>query len=181
MSRKNEKLEQHEDGINVPSYLDLPEEEELQEFIELRERVLREQKDELRQRVATNPVPDDEELSAGAYREEIEPQCRKAIFTIRKKGYDTFSSGFGTGNNQVLDGIFKLDQNTIRLLKNNGYLVYRVGGLSVSFRPQNADIVEITQKWNRLAELLPELGYSARPHNKSLQEFNRKFEERNPF
>src|ERR1700759_442476 len=67
---------------------------ELRKFKQLRLNVLAAQETLITQRVMTNPIPDEEEFSAGAYREQIEPQCREAIFAMRRKGYRTGSSGF---------------------------------------------------------------------------------------
>lgn len=83
--------------VDIPDYSDLSDEETLPEFASLREKVLKEQKEEVKKRRSSNPAPDEEEISAGVYREAIEPQCREAIFTMRRKGYDTWSSGFNSG------------------------------------------------------------------------------------
>lgn len=40
------------------------------------------------------PPPSGEELRAGAFREAIESQVRDAVFVMRRKGYNTFESGF---------------------------------------------------------------------------------------
>ncbi len=169
-------------ALDIPSYSDLPDEETLLEFASLREKVLREQIEEVEKRRASNPTPDEEELSAAAYREQIEPQCREAIFKIRRKGHDTWSSGFSSGNKfgnrQVLEGDLKFDQPTVRLLKKNGYVVYRTGLLgyhSLNFRPQNPDLQEITAKWNELADLLPDLGHPALPHVRDSEDYNKAF------
>lgn len=169
--------------VNIPDYSDLPDEETLPEFSSLREEVLREQKKEVEKRRSSNPTPDEDELSAGVYREAIEPQCREAIFTMRRKGYDTCSSGFSFGkkfgNRQVLEGNLEFDQPTVELLKEHGYIVYTTslwsGYHSLNFRPQNPDLQEITAKWNKLADLLPDLGQPALPHIRSEEDFTKVF------
>ncbi len=40
------------------------------------------------------PYASEDELSAGVYKEVLEPQVREAVFTLRNKGYETFESGF---------------------------------------------------------------------------------------
>ncbi|MCR4314029.1 MAG: hypothetical protein NUV84_02160 [Candidatus Uhrbacteria bacterium] len=174
MSDENERFRSPERRLNIPNYYDLPKEEELQEFKNLREVILRERDKEVVKRISSNPIPDEEELSAGAYRELLEPQCRKAIFEMRRKGYDTASSGFGSGNTQVVDGLFPLDQPTVDELVKKGYVVYEVGvnSPSIQFRPSTPDIEVITNTWDELAKLLPDLGAPARPHCSSLDSFS---------
>lgn len=46
------------------------------------------------ERIKTNPVATDEELDAGVYKEYIESQVVDAVFALRKKGYNSFESGF---------------------------------------------------------------------------------------
>ncbi len=46
------------------------------------------------QRLVENPLADEEELNAGAYKDELESQVSNAVFMLRKKGYNTFQSGF---------------------------------------------------------------------------------------
>lgn len=169
-------------ALDIPSYSDLPDEDTLLEFASLREKVLREQKEEVEKRRSLNPIPNEEELSAGAYREEIEPQCREAVFVMRRKGYDTWSSGFSFGNKfgnrQVLEGNLKFDQPTRELLKKHGYIVYTTKWEryhSLNFRPQNPDLQGITAKWNKLADLLPELGHPALPHTRDPEDYKKKF------
>lgn len=155
----------------IPNYWDLPREEARPEFTELRKRVLRENEKEIIGRIASRPEPDQEELSAGAYREMIEPQCRDAIFLIRRKGYDTCSSGFGTGGTQVVDGISSLTQRDVDTLTQHGCIIYRPGSLTIRFRPETPDIERITARWNELADLLPDLKTPARPLCSSRDEF----------
>ena len=52
-----------------------------------------------------NRIATDEEYEIGAYSDFIEPQIREAIFTLNKKGYRTFQSGYSEKNpkNQFID------------------------------------------------------------------------------
>ncbi len=52
------------------------------------------------ERILENPIANEEEMEVGTYKESIESQIRDAIFLLRKKGYDTFESGFKS----VVDG-----------------------------------------------------------------------------
>lgn len=47
------------------------------------------------ERIQQNPFASEDELDAGVYREDLESQVRDAVFIFRKKGYNTFESGFG--------------------------------------------------------------------------------------
>jgi len=160
--------------VKYPSYYDIPRPAELAEFAELRKTVLEANQKEFIDRISSNPIPDSEELSAGAYRELIEPQCRKAVFEMRRKGYDTKSSGFGTSNSQVVDGYLPLDQAAVDALVHKGFFVYEVGvnSPSIMFRPLSADIEEITHTWDELAALLPDLGTPAPPRFTTRNGFN---------
>jgi hypothetical protein len=61
---------------------------------ELRKESVARSNADLGNRFMANPYASEEELRAGVYKEALEPQVREAIFTLRKKGYDTFESGF---------------------------------------------------------------------------------------
>lgn len=49
----------------------------------------------LEDRLTKNPAASEQELSAGVYKEALESQVADAIFILRRKGYNTFESGFG--------------------------------------------------------------------------------------
>jgi hypothetical protein len=160
---------------NIPYAWDFPQEKEDKNYSLLRDKILKQCLQDVLDRVAHNPEPSEEELSAGTYKEAIEPQCRDAIFKIRQKGYDTYSSGFGAGNSQVLDGLeFNFDIDTIKKLQDNGYVVYKIAPdvLSVLFLPKSTDMREITDKWNALADLLPDLSQPAPPQTEDRAEFD---------
>lgn len=167
----------------LPNYYDLPKVEKKPEFDLLREQALAQRRSDVQQRLSTNLIPTEEELSAGTYKEAIEPQCREAIFTMRRKGYDTYSSGFGSSNSQVVDGShFRFDEDTVRLLTYNNYVVYEVasGVPSILFRPENPNLDEIRELWNKLASLLPDLGKSAPSRVKDVRQFRGYFRRINP-
>lgn len=54
-------------------------------------------------RLAENPVPTEEELRVGTYREFLEPQIRDAIFVFNNKGYYTIDSGYH--GRKILEGV----------------------------------------------------------------------------
>lgn len=51
-------------------------------------------KERMKERYEKDPLATPEEYDAGIYREGIESQVVDAVFELRKKGYDTFQSGF---------------------------------------------------------------------------------------
>ena len=118
--------------------------------------------DEVFQRVEHDPVPTKEELSMGAYAEMIEPQVRDAVFMIRKKGYNTVSSGFNDLNIQSVyfsERIHDaLSQETIRKIESAGAEVKENG---ISFSCDEADLEKIKQQWRAIAELVPDRGIEA--------------------
>lgn len=150
----------------LPKWYDIDELQEapLPEFKALRGQVLTDQRTELLGRMATDPTPDADEAAAGILKEHLEPQCREAVLKMRRKGHQTLNSGFGVGNVQVLDGILDgIDTESAEQMMDNGFLVYETepGLVSVAFRPETADLEAMTEQWNKLADLMPDLGHQA--------------------
>lgn len=128
----------------------------------LRKEVHASQEHEQIQRVEENSTPTPEELSLGAYAEMIEPQVRDALFMIRKKGYNTVSSGFNDMNIQsiyfserIADA---LSPQTIKKIEEVGAEVKENG---ISFSCDTTDLGKIKERWDAIAELLPERGIQA--------------------
>jgi len=86
----------------IPGWEEIPHEKDLPEFQRLRRNVHAQREKEFLHRIETNPDPTEEEYDIDAYFEEIEPQCREAILKMRKKGYETYSSGFGSDNKLLM-------------------------------------------------------------------------------
>jgi len=129
----------------------------------LREEAHRQIGEETRIRIKYNPHPTEEELQIGAFKEQLEPQVRDAIFTMIKKGYIPESSGFGDehGEMQVIDGYFTIDQNTKKKLEDMGMTVTvdeerGQDYTHIYFRPKTTDILSIKDTWDQCAALLPE-------------------------
>jgi hypothetical protein len=129
----------------------------------VRERTFIEQFRALGDRVANNPVPTDEEWNMGAYKEEIEPQVRDAAMLMRRKGYNTGSSGFWGHDHvdQVMDIRTPIDDNSkIRLAALN----VEVTDTDVRFTPDNpSDLESVKKTWDLIADILPDLGQHAEP------------------
>lgn len=148
-----------------------------QEFLEsmdeLRSQVHEDIGKEREERIASNPEPTEEELRIGAFKEDLEPQVRDAVFQFSQKGYSTNSSGFYGGGRQAIDGFFQLDDETIRKLEELGVKV-RDGfeadlpgwgdrWTRIEFLPDRADMAEMKRRWDAITMLLPEKEKPAAP------------------
>jgi hypothetical protein len=122
---------------------------------------------DLSRRIANNPTPTDEELNMGAYVEEIEPQVRSAVITLRRKGYNTGSSGFYGREHvdQTMDVATPIDEQSKAQLSEYGITI--TDSNMIRFRPTDAtDIEAITKTWDMIASILPTLGTLVEPaHN----------------
>lgn len=142
-------------------------------FQRLRQETLTRVEQETTERIAQNPTPTEEETRAGAFREMIEPQCRDAMFAMRRKGYATESSGFGGthGEVQQIDGNLEIDAETEARLRAIGVIVHRSGDpgevlawrTALRFTPDRADPDAMRATWNAVAALLPDRGVPAEP------------------
>jgi hypothetical protein len=134
----------------------------------VRELIFIDQYHELQARLASDPTATAEELNMGAYKEELEPQVRDAILTMRRKGYNTGSSGFWGSDHvlQLMDMNTSIDKISLTSLAQQNINVSDAG--AISFRPENPeDIESITAKWNMIADILPDLGIHADPAQSS--------------
>lgn len=171
----------------VPDWLDRPIEEfEDQDLDELCSSVLRGCFYAAVERIKRSPQPDAEELSAGSYRELIEPQCRGAVFRMRQKGYDTVSSGFSGVSSQGLmlrsSPILLTGTSVVRNLQSSGFTVYRLENwLSmIEFQPERHDLSAMESRWDELEELLPDMGSPAPPDVANVEEFYARIGRINP-
>ncbi|MDO8425464.1 MAG: hypothetical protein Q7T01_03045 [bacterium] len=113
-------------------------------------------------RIARDPKPTPEEWSMGAFVESVEPQVRQAVRTLRRKGYNTMSSGFWGFHYQstrfaepVRDA---LDAETLQRLAELGAEVHEQ---SIRFSCAQQDLAQIAERWNAIADVLPDLGRPA--------------------
>jgi len=122
---------------------------------------------ELADRIATNPAPTPLEEAMGVYVESLEPQIRSAVVTLRTKGWDTNSSGFGGPKHsqlQVLQfsGDMFLDKVVQQAVEADGAELYQIyphrARYELSFEPELPDIDTITDTWDRIAGHIPDLG-----------------------
>jgi hypothetical protein len=135
----------------------LTKEELTRQMSALRKQVHDEIDKELDERVRINPYPTDREVVMGAFREQLETQVRDALEIMNDKGYQTCSSGFYGNNRQVIDGDFTIDESTESMLNNIGVSIKRTrsGYTSIEFSPTTTSLVDIKEKWDEIARLLP--------------------------
>ncbi len=134
-------------------------------------------------RLERAPLADDNEVNAGVYREELEPQVSDAIFLMRKKGYETFQSGF----EDLTDGSQFVDFNTEDFEANIEQLrnlltseatrnIFNEDGIEINVEKSHdrltvrlipKDPQTPLQKWKRIwdtfAQLLPDRDHIAPP------------------
>ena len=129
----------------------------------LRETVFIDQYQALKERLDTNPIPTEEEHNLGAYVEELEPQVRAAVMVMRRKGYNTGSSGFWgiKHDRQVMDIATPISPDARARLAEH---MIEVDGASISFKPEHpTNIDRMKQTWDMIADILPDLGKHAEP------------------
>lgn len=115
----------------------------------------------LEQRMVDGPEPSEEEQGMRAFAENLESPVREAVFTLRRKGYDTFSSGFSDFDWQSLS--FSGPVLVDLLVKHRAALeqlsvTVDADGRGVSFRPSSIDAETIRNTWNQIADILPDRG-----------------------
>lgn len=149
-------------------------------LLKLRSEIHKQMANELKERQEKNPIPAEEEIYLGAFREQIEPQVRDAVFELLKKGYELSSSGFGgirVGEEepaqQHIRGFFTLDDETKEKLakddvnvktrygvKNPGeeFFYYpKTPQTTIYFRCNTDDPKKIKNRWDQIASQLPHI------------------------
>jgi len=133
-------------------------------FAILRQETIEKMQEEILTRKKINPNPSTEELSMGAYLEQIEPQIRETIVNLRKKGYNTYESGFGDFDSQRIsfsDDVLR-DFSVPAELKNELVddkvkIIVKPNSISLKFK-EYKDINIITTLWRKVEQFLPNLG-----------------------
>lgn len=149
----------------------IPETQLLEEFTKLREKILQQIEEDTERRIQNNPTPTEDEIMMGAFVEMLEPQVRRAILEMQRKGYATESSGFGKDASwQAVDGWFRIDDDTIKKLNNIGVNVQTQESeihnntfTDIEFKPTEANLTKIEASWKKIADILPDLGKKAGP------------------
>jgi hypothetical protein len=154
---------EHDIVVPLPNY------ESVKDFKGLYEEAYRQIYHDLKERIAANPVPTDEELALGAFIEELEPQVRDVVLALRRKGYNTDNSGFefGGGPRQVIDGLFSIPDDIADHLSAMGINVTkersRVQYTSIGFIANELDLATIKERWNQVVRILPDSGERSKP------------------
>lgn len=164
------------------------EQEKLVAFQKLREETHRQMDKEVMDRETNDPHPKEIEVIMGTFLESIEPQVRDAVVTMSKKGYATASSGFGGefGEKQIVDGGFSIDEQTRKALSEIGAQVKGWADYDmpksdeiytfIEFSPTAPDMETMKATWDRVADMLPDLGHVSPPSvSGGAEEFRNRF------
>lgn len=134
------------------------------QFTKLRHDTIEQKNKEFGERILTNPDPTDEELKMGAYKEEIEYQVRDAIIELRKKGYNTFESGFygpekqRIGFDEKYFDNFVPSENLKRMAEDKGLSIdVFPDAIELSYK-KFVEIEDIKYIWDKVVEELDDLG-----------------------
>ncbi len=146
-------------------------------FAKLRKKVIDRGKEELKDREKNGESPSKEELSMGAFKEDIETQVRDAVISLRRRGYNTFESGFYDFNAQVIsfnDNIFDDEKNLESfkkratdsglydfLFENKIKLDISPNSIYLEFN-EYKDTRFIKNLWKKINNCLPDLGEPAK-------------------
>jgi hypothetical protein len=163
------------------------------QFAKLRQSVHQSMKLEEEKRFRENPIPTDEELYMGAFREWLEPQVRGAVEEMYRKGYATLSSGFHgeEPDLQLIDGFFTIAEKTKQVLQEMGVEVLRGPDIGaprnklvtmLRFRAANPSIDAIKNKWDAIAAALPQKSFpqGIRPICDRAEEFRQQYAPAHP-
>jgi hypothetical protein len=147
----------------LPKQIDL---QKLRLFEKLKYSIQRKTEIDLKKRKSQKSHPTKEELGLGLFIEELEPQVRKAILILNKKGYSTDASGFMENPcDQMIEGDFSLDETTIQKLRKLDVEVETnpSGYTRLRFTAIEANISKIQKKWIAIASLLPDTNTNSSP------------------
>lgn len=121
---------------------------------------------EAEKRLALNPKPTDEELSMGSYIEWIEPQVRDAVLELRRKGYNTYESGFWGDEQKIsfrgepLKG-YAFPDDFMKNMEDQGVSII-VKPTSIIFSLKGKlELDEVKKIWDKIVDVLPDLGKPA--------------------
>ncbi len=142
-------------------------------LVTLRKEIHEKMRKELTERLKENPIPSEDEIYITVFREMLEPQVRDAVFVFRRKGYTPESSGFtGDAKEQLLDGYFTLDDETVKKIEAFGATVTMeklygeksgIIGTMISFKPKTDRLESMKAAWDHIASLLPDRGEPGPP------------------
>ncbi len=141
--------------------------EQMQLYIELarlRQIVIKKGEEELANRIKGDPIPAEEEIRLGIYKEMLEPQVRDAVLTLERKGYAPFLSGFSGYEKQNIGFRGELPEHfafseelTEKLAQHEMTLAVTPGEISFSYR-HLPSVEELKEAWDAIANELPDKG-----------------------
>jgi len=141
------------------------------QFAKLRKEAIAMCSRELEERKKNNISPSEEELSMGIFREMLEPQVRNAVLLLRKKGYNSFESGFYDFDTQIIGFENKILEKYLpnedlveNLKKDKVDLIIEADSITLKFR-EFKNIEEIEKIWEKVEKDFPDLGKEARLSN----------------
>ncbi len=152
------------------------------DFALLRKEVHKNMSNTFKERILSNPEPSQEEESLCVYKEEIEPQVLSAVILMRKKGYDTYESGFYGLNKQrigfndsYLDGV-ELPFDVIEFAKTKEVEI-KIGSNNIEyFCNKLLSTEEIKEIWEKIAKALPDLNTPINIDTEKLKSFRNRVE-----
>jgi hypothetical protein len=138
-------------------------------FAKLKKETQNEMREIISERIKNNPRATDAELNMGTYQEWIEPQVREAVLNLRQKGYNTYESGFGGFDSQMISfeddclKDFKIPEQIINKFKESGVTInIKPNRISLIFKNE-FNLEEIANFWREVESCLPDLGKVAEP------------------
>lgn len=139
------------------------------DFAKLRQEVIKKTQEEVLTRKKINPNPSKDELLMGAYSEQIEPQVRETIVNLRRKGYNTYESGFGDFDSQrisfskdVLSDFLVPTELKDELIKDKVNIIVKANSVTLKFE-EYKDASTITKLWKKVEQFLPDLDKLSEP------------------
>ncbi len=146
-----------------------PEKNRQEIFSELRIMAHAQARQDLAERIRTNPIPTEEESSLGLFKERLEPQVRDVLLDLHTKGYHTMSSGFDPYEPIKQSICFynevQLSDQAKKTIESLGAKVATVpfrgeegSYWKIEFIAEQADLEALKLMWNKIGQLLPPTG-----------------------
>jgi len=156
-------------------------------YARMRFEIYQRMRDDVNKREAMDVMPSAEELSMGTYNELLEPQVKEAVLMLRKKGYNTYLSGFGayayTLQRMMFVEVPELEsfefneEDRKYFEKLDVGIRVKIG--EIEFNPPVLSLDQLKDVWNRIAIALPDLNKQAGDTQlKEAQEFRERFKSR---
>lgn len=139
-------------------------------------------KRELENRLRHNPDPTAEELHMGAFEQQIEPQVRYAVLELRKRGYNTASSGYHALSEQAIclsEGQFNTLPLRVREELNTLGINISNDGRVLFWQPPTPDVHAIKNFWDMILRHIPNLHTPAKMNMTPIAvDFRKKYEKK---